>query len=81
MSKAEILAELPNLPPQDRAEIQSKIEELAINETSGWFDADDPLTDRDKALIHARLDDLDKYPENTIPWPKAEAHLKTRFGE
>jgi putative addiction module component (TIGR02574 family) len=81
MSKAEILAELPKLPPEDRAEIQSKIEQLAADGTSGWRDADDPLTDEQKALINSRLDDLEEHPEKSIPWSEAEAQLKARFGE
>jgi hypothetical protein len=81
MSKVEILAELPNLPPEDRAEIQSRIEELANEGRSGWLDSDDPLTEQEKVLIDERLDDLEKHPENSISWSKAEAQLKTRFGE
>jgi putative addiction module component (TIGR02574 family) len=81
MSKAEILVELPKLPPEDRAEIQSRIEELATGGTDGWLDADDPLTDEQKALLDARLDDLDKHPEKSIPWSEAETRLKARFGQ
>ena len=77
MSKAEILAELPKLAPADRAEIQAKLQELAGD---GWLDADDPLTDEEKALLEARLDDLEKHPEKSIPWSEAKAQLKTRFG-
>ena len=78
MSKAEILAELPKLTAEDRAEIQAKLDELAGD---GWLDADDPLTDEQKALIEERLDDLEKHPETSIPWPEAETRLKARFGE
>jgi len=78
MSKAEILAELPKLTAEDRAEIQAKLDELAGD---GWLDADDPLTDEQKALIEERLDDLEKHPEKSIPWPEAETRLKARFGE
>jgi hypothetical protein len=81
MSKAEILAALPQLPPEDRAEIQSKIEQLATHESEGWLDHEDPLTDAQKAIIEARLDDLEKHPENSITWSEAEARLKARFGE
>ena len=51
MSKAEILAELPKLTAEDRAEIQAKLDELA---GEGWLDADDPLTDAEKALLQYR---------------------------
>jgi putative addiction module component (TIGR02574 family) len=77
MSKTEILAELPKLAPEDRAEIQAKLEELA---GVGWLDADDPLTDEQKALLEARLDDLGKHPEKSIPWSEAKAQLKACFG-
>jgi hypothetical protein len=77
MSKAEILAELPKLAPEDRAEIQAKLDELAGD---GWLDADDPLSDEQKKLLEARLDDLEKHPERSIPWPKAKEQLKNRFG-
>ena len=78
MSKAEILAELPKLSPEDRAEIQAKLEELAGD---GWLDADDPLTDEQKALLEARLDDLENHPEKSIPWSEGKAQLKNRLGE
>lgn len=77
MSKVEILAELPKLAPEDRAEIQVKLEELAGD---GWLDANDPLTDEQKALMEARLDDLEQHPEKSIPWSEAKIQLKTRFG-
>jgi hypothetical protein len=77
MSKAEILAELPKLAPEDRAEIQAKLEELAGD---GWLDANDPLTHEQKALLEARLEDLERHPEQSIPWSKAKTQLKTRFG-
>ena len=59
-------------------EIQAKLDELAGD---GWLDADDPLTAEQKALIEERLDDLEKHPETSIPWPEAETRLKARFGE
>lgn len=77
MSKVEILAELPKLAPEDRAEIQAKLEELAGD---GWLDANDPLTDEQTALMEARLDDLEQHPEKSIPWSEAKTQLKTRFG-
>jgi putative addiction module component (TIGR02574 family) len=77
MSKAEIIEELPKLSPEDRAEIQARLDELAGDD---WLDADDPLTDEQKVLLEARLDDLEKHPEKSIPWGQAEARLKARFG-
>jgi putative addiction module component (TIGR02574 family) len=77
MSKAEILAELPKLSPEERAEIRARLEELG---GGVWLDADDPLSDEQKALLEARLDDLEKHPEKSIPWAKAKEQLKNRFG-
>ena len=81
MSKAEILSALPQLRPEDRAEIQSRIEQLAIDESEGWLDVDDPLTDAQKAILETRLDDLEKHPTISVPLSEAEARLKARFGE
>jgi len=78
MSKAEILAEIPKLTPQEREEIYLK---LAALDGDKWLDADDPLTEEQKALLEARLADMEKYPEKSIPWSEAEARLKARFGE
>ena len=78
MSKAEILAEIPKLTAEERYEIRLKIAEL---DGDGWLDADDPLTEEQKALLEARLADMEKHPEKSIPWPEAEARLKARFGE
>ena len=80
MSKAEILAELPKLKTEELAEIQARIEELAVYGPDGWL-VDDELTDADKRLLEARLDDAEKHPETSIPWAEAEARLKARFGE
>lgn len=80
MSKADILAELPRLTPAELTEIQSRIEELATYGPDGWR-TDCNLTDAEKRLIEARLDDMDQHPERSIPWAEAEARLKARFGK
>ena len=69
MTLAEILAELPKLRPEDRGEIQAKLEELAGD---GWLEGDDPLTDKQKALLEARLEDFEKHPEASIRWSQAK---------
>jgi len=76
MSKAEILAELPKLAPEDRAEIQAKIEELAGD---GWLEADDPLSDEEKALLEARLAEYEKNPDAGSSWEEVEARLRARL--
>ena len=42
---------------------------------------DGELTEAEKRLIDARVDDLEKHPERSIPWAEAETRLKARFGE
>jgi hypothetical protein len=78
MSKTEILEELPKLTPEERQEIRLRLAEL---DGDDWLDSDDPLSYKEKALLEARLDDVDKHPEKSIPWSEAEAQLKARYGE
>ena len=78
MSKAEILEEIPKLTSAEREEIRARLDELDGNQ---WDDADDPLTSEEKALLDARLADMEAHPETSIPWAEAEARLKARFGE
>ncbi len=75
MSKIEILEELAKLTPEERQEIGLKLAEL---DGSDWLDSDDPLSDKEKALLEARLDDLEKDPEKSIPWAEGEARLYYR---
>jgi hypothetical protein len=77
MSKAEILEELPKLTSEERYEIRLKLAEL---DGDGWLDDDDPLTDEQKALLEARLADLE-HPEKSIPWEEAKRRLESRFGK
>jgi putative addiction module component (TIGR02574 family) len=77
MSKAEILTELPKLSPAERDEIRLRLAEIDGQE---WLDADDPLTDAQKALIESRIEAHDKNPESAIPWQVFDAQLKRRLG-
>ncbi|PYS70963.1 MAG: hypothetical protein DMF69_11915 [Acidobacteria bacterium] len=78
MSKAEILEELPKLTPQDRDEIRLKLAEI---DGDHWLDDDDPLTDDQKALIEARIEEHERNPETAIPWEEFKARLNRRLGE
>jgi len=78
MSKAEILAEIPKLTPQEREEIYLKLAEL---DGDKWLDAEDPLTDADKALIESRIEAHEENPQTAIPWEEFDARLKRRLGE
>lgn len=76
MTKAEILDELPRLTSDEREEIRHKLAELDGTE---WLDTDDPLTDDEKALLEARLADIEAHPEKSIPWEEAKRQLEGRF--
>lgn len=78
MSKAEILEQLPNLTAAERFEIRLKLAEL---DGETWVDDDDPLTEDQQALLVARLDDMERHPENSIPWDEARKSIESRFGK
>ncbi|HEX6189805.1 MAG TPA: addiction module protein [Pyrinomonadaceae bacterium] len=73
MSKTEILAELPKLTPDERFEIRLKLAEL---DSDRWLDDDDPLTDEQKALLDARLADMEQNPNASIPWEEAKKRIE-----
>ena len=78
MTKVEILEELQKLSPEERHEIRLELAELDGDE---WLDADDPLTQEEKELLEARLADIEKHPEKSIPWEEAKRRIEARFGK
>jgi putative addiction module component (TIGR02574 family) len=76
MSKTEILEQLPKLTPNERFEIRVKLAEL---DSDRWLDEDDPLTDEQKALLDARLADMDAHPEKSSPWEEVKQRLEARL--
>jgi putative addiction module component (TIGR02574 family) len=78
MNASEILDVLPRLSKRDREEIRLKLAEL---DGDGWADADDLLTDSDKALIEARVEAHEPDPASSIPWEKFDERLKRRLAE
>jgi len=76
MNKTEILDELPKLTREERFEIRLKLAEL---DGDNWLDDDYPLSDEQKALLEARLIDMEQHPETSIPWPEAKHRLQERF--
>jgi hypothetical protein len=73
MSKNEILENLPKLTSEERYEIRLKLAEL---DGGGWLDDDDPLSDEEKALLNARLVDMEQHPERSIPWDEARRRIE-----
>ena len=76
MNKTEILDELPKLTKEERFEIRLKLAEL---DGDNWLDDDDPLTDEQKALLEARLRDMELHPETSVLWTEAKRRLQERF--
>ena len=72
MSKAEIIAELPNLKPEERQELRLRLAEL---DGDDWLDEGE-LTEAERALIEERFLDLEANPQTSIPWKEAKARLK-----
>jgi putative addiction module component (TIGR02574 family) len=79
MSKAEILAELPKLTPEERHEIRAKLDEVDRFAEDEWLDQDDPLTQEQKQLIEGRIAAHEKDPQSAIPWEEFDARLKGRL--
>lgn len=71
MSKIEILTELPKLTPEERQEVR---ELLAQIDGTDWLD-DGELTDEEKALIDARIDECERNPLSFLPWDEAKARI------
>jgi hypothetical protein len=72
MSKAEIIAELARLSPEDRAEVQAKLDELAGN---AWQDRGE-LSDADKQTLDATLAEYDKTPDAGNSWDQTKARVQ-----
>ena len=78
MSKVEILEELANLTREERKEIRLRLAELDGNL---WLDADDPLTDAEKALLDSRLAAYERDPDVGSSWAEVEARIRARLAQ
>jgi hypothetical protein len=75
MSKAQILSELPHLSPEDLADVQAKLDELAGN---AWQDRGE-LSDADKRTLDATLDAYEKSPATGSDWNEAKARIQAKL--
>lgn len=75
MTKAEIIAELPRLSPQDLAEVQARLDELTGD---SWQDRGE-LTDADKAALDSALADYQKNPDAGTPWDQVKARIQSKL--
>lgn len=78
MSKVEILEELPRLTREERKEVLLRLAEIDSNL---WLDADDPLTDAEKALLDARLAAYEGDPDAGSSWAEVEARIRARLAQ
>ena len=76
MGKAEIIAELTRLSPEDLAEIQAKLDEL---DGDAWQDLGE-LSDADKQTLDDTLAEYERSPVVGCSWDevKARVHAKLR---
>ena len=71
VSKAEIIAELPKLKPEERQELRLRLAEL---DRDDWVNEGE-LSDAEKVIIEQRFRDLEVNPSTSIPWEEAKARL------
>lgn len=71
MIKVEILEALPKLTAEERREIRAKLNELDNEARSD----NGEISEREKAIIEARLDEYDQNPENGSSWEEAKARV------
>jgi hypothetical protein len=71
MIKVEILEALPELSAEERQEIRAKLNEL---DNESWSDNGE-ISEREKAIIEARLDEYDQNPETGSSWEEAKARV------
>lgn len=68
-----LLAKVSSLNPADRLELIGKVWDTLSPE-------DLPLTDAERALLDARLADMEAHPHDQSPWPEVRARLERRPG-
>jgi putative addiction module component (TIGR02574 family) len=75
MSKAEIIAELARLSPEDLADVQAKLDELAGNT---WHDRGE-LSDADKQALERTLAAYQKSPDAGSSWDQVKARIQAKL--
>ena len=67
-----LLSKVKELPPAERLELIGEVwESLDL--------ANLPVTDEEKAILDARVDDETKNPGDASSWPEVEARLRKRL--
>jgi hypothetical protein len=71
MSKTEILQELPRLSREERSEIVAKARELDGDE---WIDP--AVTEDEKRILDAELEEFGRNPDAGSTWTEVEARIR-----
>ncbi|HEX9667884.1 MAG TPA: addiction module protein [Thermoanaerobaculia bacterium] len=69
--KAAVLEEALRLSPHDRLELIEALWDTLSEE-------DVPISSEERALLDARLADLEAHPDDQSPWPEVKARLEQR---
>ena len=75
MGKTEIIAELPRLSPDDLAEVQAKLDELA---GAAWQDRGE-LSDADKQTLDATLAAYENSRDAGSSWDEVKARVQAKL--
>lgn len=75
MGKTEIIEQLPKLSPQERAEVQAKLDELAGD---AWLDGGE-LSAADKQSLDASLDAYQASPDSGSSWDDVKARIQSKL--
>lgn len=76
MSTSQIIAALPTLSPEERAQVQSKLDELAGD---AWLDYGE-LSAADKELLDAALADEAATPDAGASWDEVRRRIQAKLG-
>ena len=75
MSTSEIIAQLPHLTPDERAQIQAKLDELAA---TAWQDRGE-LSDADREALETSLKDYERSPDVGSSWNEIKARIQSKL--
>ncbi|HEY2587597.1 MAG TPA: hypothetical protein VGI81_17760 [Tepidisphaeraceae bacterium] len=75
MGKSEIIAQLPHLSPEDLAEVQAKLDELAGD---AWQDRGE-LSDADKHALDEAIAAYEASPDAGSTWDEVKARVQARL--
>jgi hypothetical protein len=75
MGKTEIIAALPHLTVEERAEIQAKLDELAGD---AWVDGNE-LSNADRQALDAALSSYHQTPDAGSTWNDVKTRIQARL--